>query len=374
MQKNSNKILQSIIHISKCTHKAKIESLTRVALKKNTQFIQKKFNCTTDEAVFFAILFSLYFDTGYHVDVKDVARHLDCDAVELLPYEYHLTNLVKKKLVAFDNDNLHKANFTYRFRKNVIQSILTEKEPQKIEPIIDNLSLLRHLRNIVKEYTDKEIDFNEVEEQINEALQENNKIYFAEKLDALHISFELKLFLLYIVIMYYEGDCCHSLMNRLNDIFWDGKRQFDIAKSIVLRNQTVLFERNILKTTPATWKNDIEIELTQEGAKFLFNEDAYLILIENESNKEREKHVIYSEKIPFKDLYYNAQDLITIDFIHNTLKPIITSLSKHDCQIIRCRKELLYLCMANRVQEKQKPLCSWQKQLAEISTGWRSAN
>ncbi|MFN8296701.1 MAG: ATP-binding protein [Chitinophagales bacterium] len=320
MQKNSNKILQSIIHISKCTHKAKIESLTKAALKKNTQFLQKKFNCSTDEAVFFAILFSLYFDTGYHVDVKDVARHLDCDAVELLPYEYHLTNLVKKKLVSFDNDNLQKANFTYRFRKNVIQSILTEKEPEKIELIIDNLSLLRHLRNIVREYTDKEINYAEVEEQINEALQENKKIYFAEKLNGIHVPFELKLFLLYIVIMYYEGDCCHSLMNRLNDIFWDGKRQFDIAKSIVLRNQTVLFEQNILKTTPATWKNDIEIELTQEGTKFLFNEDAYLILIENESNKEREQHVIYSEKIPLKDLYYNAQDLITIDFIHNTLK------------------------------------------------------
>jgi hypothetical protein len=76
MQKNSNKILQSIIHISKCTHKAKIESLTRVALKKKYTIYTEKINCTTDEAVFFAILFSLYFDTGYHVDVKDVARHL----------------------------------------------------------------------------------------------------------------------------------------------------------------------------------------------------------------------------------------------------------------------------------------------------------
>jgi SpoVK/Ycf46/Vps4 family AAA+-type ATPase len=109
-------------------------------------------------------------------------------------------------------------------------------------------------------------------------------------------------------------------MNRLNDIFWDGKRQFDIAKSLVLRNQTMLFERNILKTTPATWKNDIEIELTQEGTKFLFNEDAYLILIENETNKEQEKNVIHFEKIPLKDLYYNDEDLKTINFIHNILK------------------------------------------------------
>ena len=67
MQKNSNKILQSIIHISKCTHKGKIESLTKVALKKHTQFIQKKFNCTTDEAVFFAILFS---NTTFDVETE----------------------------------------------------------------------------------------------------------------------------------------------------------------------------------------------------------------------------------------------------------------------------------------------------------------
>ena len=320
MQKNSNIILQSIIRISTSTREGKIDNLTKAAVKKNTKCIQEKFNCTADEAVFFAILFSLYFDTGYHVDVKDVARHLDCDAVELLPYEYHLTNLVKKKLIAFDNDNLHMANFTYRFRKNVIQSILTEKEPQKIEPIIDNLSLLRHLRNIVKEYTDKEINFDEVEEMINEVLQENKHIYFAEKLDSIHVPFELKLLLLYLVIRYYEGECYHVVMHTLNDIFWDGRKQFDSTKKLILRNQTVLFERNILKTTSATWKNDVDIELTNDGAKFLFNEDAYLILIENESNENMDQNIIKNEKIPFKDLYYNDEDLKIINFIHNTLK------------------------------------------------------
>ena len=320
MQKNLNKILQAIILISKSTHEGKIDSITKVALRKNTKCIEEKFHCNADEAVFFAILFSLYFDTGYHVDVKDLARHLGCDAIELLPYEYHFTNLVKKKLIALDNNTLHKANFTYRFRKNVVQSILTDNEPEKSELIIDNLSLLRHLRNIVKDYTDKEIDFADVEERINEALQDNKKIYFAEKLNGIPVNFELKLFLLYLVIRYYEGECYNVVMHTLNDLFWDGRRQFDYVKTLILRNQTILFERNILKTTPATWKNDVDIELTMEGTRFLFNEDAYLILIENESNEKKEQNVIHSDKIPFKDLFYNSTDLTTINFIHNTLK------------------------------------------------------
>lgn len=320
MQKNPNKIVQAIINISKYTNKAKIGSLTKATVRKNTKYIQEKFHCNADEAIFFAILFSLYFDSGYHVDVKDIAHHLDCDAVELLPYEYHLTNLIKKKLIALDNNNLHKANFTYKFRKNVIQSILTDKQPEKSEPIIDNLSLLRHFRNIVKEYTDREIDFDELEEQINEALKENKQIYFAEKLNGIPVHFELKIYLLYLVIRYYEGECYHPVMHTLNELFWDGRRQFDLAKTLILRNQTVLFEKKILKTNPATWKNDVEVELTIEGTKFLFNEDAYLILIENESNKEQEKCVIHYENIAFKDLYYNDEDLKTIDFIHNTLK------------------------------------------------------
>lgn len=320
MTANINKILESVIQVSNSTKNGKIISLTKASLRKHTKPLQEKFSCNTEEAVFLAILFSLYFDTGYHVDVKDVARHLDCDAVELLPYEYILTNLVKKKLIALDNDHIQKANFTYRFRKNMIQSILTEKEPEKTEPIMDNLSLLRHLRTIVKEYTDKEINFDEVSEQVNEALQQNKQIYFAEKLDSLHVHFELKLLLLYLVIRYYEGESFNSLMSILSEIFWDAKQQYDIAKSVVLKNQTALFERNILKTTPATWKNDIELVLTQEGSKFLFNEDAYLILIENETNKDQNQHVIDNEKIPFKDLYYNAEDVSTLDFIHNTLK------------------------------------------------------
>lgn len=320
MQKSSNKILQSIIQISKSTFEGKIEGLKKVTLKKNTKCIQEKFQCTADEAVFLAILFSLYFDSGYQVDVKDVARHLGCDAIELLPYEYHLTNLVKKRLIVLDNDQLHKASFAYRFRKNVIQAILTEKKAEILEPVTDNISLLRHLRNIVKEYTDKEIDFEEVEERIIEALRENRHIYFAEKLDALPVHFELKLLLLYLVIRYYEGECYHAVMHMLNDIFWDHRKQFDSTKNLILRNQTVLFERNILKTTSATWKNDVDIELTNDGAKFLFNEDAYLILIENESNENMDQNIIKNEKIPFKDLYYNDEDLKIINFIHNTLK------------------------------------------------------
>lgn len=320
MRKNSNKILQAIVQISKYTQKAKIVSLKKAVLKNHTQPVVEKFNCSADEAVFFAILFSLYFDTGYTVDIKDIARHLDCDAIELLPYEYHLTNLVKKKLIALSNENRHKAIFTYKFRKNVVQSILTDKEPEKPEPVTDNISLLRYLRNIVNEYTEKEIDYTEVEEQINEVLQENKHIYFSEKLNALPVNFELKLLLLYIIIRYYEGECCHIVMHTLDTIFWDRRKQFDIVKTIILRNQTVLFERNILKTTSATWKNDMDIELTQEGAKFLFNEDACLILVENELKGKMEPNVIQNEKIPLKDLYYNDADLKTIDFIHNTLK------------------------------------------------------
>lgn len=320
MQKNSNKILTSIISISKSTHEAKIESINRIETKKKAKAIQEKFECTADEAIFFAILFSLYFDRGFNIDIKDIARHLECDAVELLPYEYLLSNLLKKKLIALNNDSIQKGTFSYCFRKNVIQAILTDKIPEKPVPITDNFSLLSIFRELIEEYTDKNINYFEIEEQINELIEENRHVYFAEKLHQLELSFEIKLFLIYIVVKYYKGDYGIAVSCALDDLFWDAKRHFDYVKQVMMRNETLIFEKNILKTNPAHWKNDVEVELTMDGATYLFNEDANLILVQNDNNIKNEKNIIQNETILQKELFYNEENLPTIDFIHDTLK------------------------------------------------------
>lgn len=326
MKKNNNSVLEAIIQISKNTHEAKVTSLKKVTVRRYAEPIQHKFHCSTDEAIFFAIIFSLYFDRGFTVDVKDIANHLDCDAVELLSYEFHLSSLLKKKLIALDNDRKIKGDFSYRFKKQVMQAVLTDKEPEKQHTVTDNISLLSCLAEIIEQYTEKEMDFQELEEQVQDILQENDHIYFAKKLSELQVDFTMKVFLLYVIIKCYKGELSVHVTSALEELFWGSKLYFDTVKTVIIRKHTMLFKNNLLKTTYATWKNDVEVELTQEGAKFLFKEDACLILVDPETSDYIEKHVIQSSKIALKDLYYNPEDLPTIDFIHHILKP-----DNYDC-------------------------------------------
>jgi AAA+ superfamily predicted ATPase len=321
--KKENIILHSIIEISKQTKDKRLETFDSLQIKKLCKPVKDKFNCTSEEALIFAIMFSKFFESSSSIDIKDLAYHLDCNPIELLKYEPVIRTLLQKKLVAlsYDRHTLKREQFSYLFKKDIIKSILNDTEPKKLIPIDSNISLLAAIQKLIDQYTEKEINFEDVEEELTDLLETNKHISVAQKLLSLDLTFELKVFLLYVIVLYYKGDHDINLNTILDDIFWEKGCHFHDLKKAILRDydKTLLFKLEILKIKPDNWRNDVEIELTQKGAEYLFGDDACMICV-GSSKDISNKHIIFANDIKDKSLFYNTADLPTIDFIQNLLQ------------------------------------------------------
>lgn len=310
-----NEILAAIIKITEESNTKKIDAFKTMQMKKNAKPIMQKYACNTEEAILFAILFGLYFERGHCVEMSDIARHLDCKAIELMPYEVHIRSLLKKRLIALDYNytTQRSVQFSYRFKNEMIRSITNDTEQKPKLPINSNITLLAAMQDAIEQYLEKEIGIIDVEEIINDMLQEHESIAFAHKLKSLSVSFELKLFLLHIAIQYYKGNSNIDLSEALSELFWENKQDFYSIKQVIMQQNIVLFQLNILKIKPSEWRNDVDVELTNNGAEYLFGEDANLIRVNNKGKTSN--HTIQAESISEKTLFYNAADLPTIHFI-----------------------------------------------------------
>lgn len=320
--KKENIILHSIIELSKQTKDKKLECFDSLQIKRLCKPVKEKYNCTSEEALIFAIMFSKFFDNSFNIDIKDIAYHLDCKPIELLKYEPAIRSLLKKKLIAlnYDSDTLKREQFSYRFKNDIIKSILNNTVPKKETLIDSNISLLAAIQKLIEQYVDKEINFDDIKDEISDLLETNKNISFSNKLLSLELTFELKLFLLYVIVLYYKGDNGIDLRIILDNIFWEKQEHFHHVKRAILKdfNTTTLFKSEILKVKPDHWRNDVEIELTKKGAEFLFGDDASMIHI-GSTRDIADKHIILADNIIDKSLFYNAPDLQTIDFIQNLL-------------------------------------------------------
>lgn len=338
--KKENIILHSIIEIFKQTKDKKLEAFDSLQIKKLCKPVKDKYNCTSEEALMFAIMFSKFFENSCSFDIKDIAYHLDCTPIELLKHEPSIRILLQKKLIAlnYDRHTLKREQFSYLFKKDIIKSILNNTEPKKEAPIDSNISLLVEIQKLLDQYVEKEISFDEVWEEITDLLEINKHIFFANKLLSLELTFELKLFLLYVVVSYYKGDYDINLNIILDEIFWEKGSHFHDLKRAILRdfNTTTLFKLEILIVKPHNWRNDVDIELTKNGAEYLFGDDASMICVGSAKDK-GEKNIILANEIKDKSLFYNTDDFKTIDFIQNLLQ------------------EEKFKCISNRLKENNMP-------------------
>lgn len=315
-----NQILNKIIEITNLSKDKKIIGLDKLLKSKKAIVIAKKFNITHEEAIIFSILFYLNYNKNYRTDISDIANHLDCETIELIPYNIYIESLKSKKLIKYEIIKINKNLKSIQINSKITYSITSNFNDKVEEPITDNISFLSKLHELMTLLIDKEICYEEADAEIIQLIEENNQIYFANRLDNLNLTHEIRIFLIYIVVMYYKGNYDIAITSALDDLFADSPKIYGHVKMQINTNKGILFEQEILKTVPCFWKNDAEVTITKAGAKYLFNEDANLILVDNDINKKHHKYVISFDTIEQKELFYNDIDLKTIDFIHDTIK------------------------------------------------------
>lgn len=319
---SENTILNSIIAVAVATNENGSINLNQSNYKKHVGPICKKLNCSEEEAALFAIIFKLYIEGCRSVELSDIACHLSCETIMVLSHNHIIKSLIHQKLISVDYNQhmeLYKdVEFRFKIKKNIVEAILSPKsELFKAAEIKDNVSLLRKLSEILHIYIEKELSLTEIEMELNEVLEENKKLFFAHKFGQLKSVFNEKLFLLYVIVKYYQGDSGININQALEELFWGNKSAFDKTKYDILKGNSFLFESDIIKREPSNWSNDVHINLTSQGAKYLFGEDAFLVLVE--TTEPENKLVIPYEQVKEQSLIYNEEDLSSIKFIKDSI-------------------------------------------------------
>lgn len=321
-----NPILDSIVLISKATKDCKTVNLNKSIHKKMGKVLCEKLNCTTEEAMFFAIIFKIFYDRSNSVEITDIAHHLECDTIEVLSKNYILKELVKKKLITlipkFRSSSFYSNsdNSNYGIKRKVLDLILAEENLKEEEAEVEDcITLVRKLADILNTYLEKDINFADVLTYVKDLLEENRNIYLVQKIESLGILMAAeRLFLLYLITKAYKGEDSVYLNSSLDDIFWDSRMDSDSVKIDIVRGKSTIEAKKIIEIDKNFWRNDVEIKITNDGFQYLFGPESDFFILNKERTKN--KYEILHTDIQEKPLFYNSEDLSTIDFMHDTLK------------------------------------------------------
>ncbi len=320
-----NAILNAIVKISKATKDSKTVNFNKSIHHRLAKPLTEKLNIGTEEAIFFAIIFKLFYERSNSVDISDMASHLECDTIEVLSKNVFIRNLVKRKLINVSCQNNYKMysaldNNAYTIRRKVQDFILSEKELNDVEEINDNISLVRNIAELMEVYLEKDISLTDFDTDVTELLKEHKHLFFAEKIHLLNMDSDAeKIFLLYLVIKAYKGDDGIMLNSALDDLFWAGRADSDHFKMNIIKGKSLLEKKKMIEIEKSHWRNDVEVKLTSGGAEFLFGPEADFFLLSREKKTKNRFEIPYTE-ITEKPLFYNPEDLPTIEFMHNTLQ------------------------------------------------------
>jgi hypothetical protein len=168
-------------------------------------------------------------------------------------------------------------------------------------------------------YLDKDISMSDILLDIEEVFEDNKHIYLVEKIKiAGVILYAERLFLLYLIIKAYKGDDSIFLNHALDDVFWDSRRDADMFKIDMMKGRSTLEEKKLIEIEKHEWRNDVEIKITNGGFQYLFGPESDFFILNKD--KKKNKYEILHTDIQVKPLFYNSEDLSTIDFMHDTLK------------------------------------------------------
>ena len=133
------------------------------------------------EAYFASLVFGL---SCYHrsVDMSDIFKHMDCNALELLQYNHVIVALDQKGILKsqgnFSRFNPSGREDSYVMNKKVVDTILNNSPPGELKKIHfnDMLELLEHLWSLGEQLSADEIGLRELFAELERLLQANKQL------------------------------------------------------------------------------------------------------------------------------------------------------------------------------------------------------
>ncbi|MCL2704731.1 MAG: AAA family ATPase [Spirochaetaceae bacterium] len=310
-QKELN-LLGHVEQIVKLTEKNDLSENSILSAMTHIKHITQKLNISQIQAVLFSHIVSEFETTP--VELREIARSLDCSKLKLMQYMSDFEELEQKKLIRISpKSNRRRFGFSasdvasYSIPKEVMVSLMKNEEYKPVsQSNLSNTELFVRMHSLFEECCQDRISYNELSTRINELLKENMHLIFVKKIFGYELSQEDFLLLLRFCHLYINCDRDELDFNTISAIyeqdsdFGISRRQFKLGEHILMIRGFVEFansngfgNRELFKLT-TNIKNDLLSELKIKSSR-------------------NHKDIIRASTIHTKELFYNAKERTQVE-------------------------------------------------------------
>lgn len=313
-----NTILENIRRISQGAKGENICSTLLEALETETAQVAQYLGSSNEEAFFFAVVLSLYFN-GREVEFNDLCRFFDSDSFEILPHLVHLDGFVQNGILIRKGPSKRMSDIpffkSYAVATEVCDAIVKNKPCPVLKKkyqgtLIDALEMMH---DQIVSCLDDELSAEELFTELEALAKQHKKYQIFKTIHALGLSPIDLAVLIYVTWLTIIGSKRVDADRVLKTII---KRNADRAKYLqdIYYQQNPLIKNGLLETKEARFFNDVDY-LISDKTKTLLEEDG--IIMPHKSSKRTD--VILPENIAEKPLFYNEKELVQIDKMRASL-------------------------------------------------------
>lgn len=331
---SQNPILDSIRRISQGAKGESISSTLLETLETDTTQLAQYLGSTNEEAFFFAIVLSLFFN-GREVEFNDLCRFFDADSFEMLPHLVHLDGFVQNGILIRKGPSKRMSDIpffkSYAVASEVCDAIVKNKPCPILKKTYQGtlIDALEMMYDKIVCCLDDEIGVEDLFNELDELAKAQKKFKYFKTIKALALSdidFALLVYVSWLTIIGSKRVDADRVLKTLI------RRNAERAKYLqeIYYQQNPLIKNGLIETKEARFFNDVDF-LISDKTKSILEDDG--IKMPNKNSKRTD--VLLPGNIAEKALFYNEHELAQIEQLraaleHNTYTDIAQRLkSKH---------------------------------------------
>ena len=319
METNSKlKILESIGKIYEESKNCKLESIFFEKTNSELSFLSSYFGTTKKQTFLIAIVFSLNYK-GNSVDFNDLIEYFDCNPMKILEYsdDFDYLNSINifRKEKSKNRIQLAGANDQFIINGKISEAILKNQPLPKLEDETKNIfDLLEQVYGIGEKVNYREIAPWQMFMMLNDLLEKNTHFPLINKINSFKLKPNDTYLYLYLIWKIVSGEEKASLNSATYGIYSTTSDRINYIRELTYENSP-LKTNNLIEFIEKEFINDTEVKLTDYSYDLLKK-----CGIDIHVNKKKRDDVISPDKIPFRKLIFNSEEMKQISLLKDLLQ------------------------------------------------------
>lgn len=321
-----NQVLSAIDTIFRKGHKSKFSETYIHSVEKEAEIVAKYLNIESQhqDCLLWGMLLGMGVQSNSSIDIDTLSQYLNVPVLQAFQLSKSLEFLAKRKLLQKQKgsrrrrgvESLQYLNFFVP--GDIVQSVVNgEPLPPRRKMDMDIYQLLDLTLDLFQQRDDGYIDTEELGTEVQEILEENNKLPFVRQVLTFKLPVIEQIILLMVCQQFVQGYPSVDLVRLLKTLFIETQKQLQHRKEWI-NSRTRLQQLNLVDLeSEADFRNDKAIQLTQKGQE-LFGSDRSLLI---EQDTPKPKDIILSTSISEQKLFFNQREQGELDFLSNLLQP-----------------------------------------------------